>query len=234
MPSVGWLYSLSAPSNLNANERQKKAFSSYLSAAIALSAAAHFLLLAYGDLGFTEFEINYAPPMEQVEFQQRVEVPPPPQDIARPAVPVISTNVNISHDITIGSVLFEDNPAQRLPPPPTPTEIDLSEQPSFTPYSVKPELKNPEELQRALERHYPNTFKDAGIGGTTLLWVFIDMVGAVQNTKVVQTSGYQELDDAAELAIRSTARFSPAYNRDQRVPVWIQLPVTFRSVASAE
>jgi periplasmic protein TonB len=234
MPSAGWLYSLSDASMLTANERQKRAFGSYVSAAIVFSAGAHFLLLAFGNLGFNEFQIHYTPAMEQIDFQQRVEVPPPPQDIPRPAVPVISTSVNVDHEITIGSVRFEDNPAQRLPPPPTPTEVDVADQPSFTPYSVRPELRNPDELQRALERHYPKTFKDAGIGGTTLLWVFIDVVGAVQNTRVVQTSGYQELDEAAQTAIRTTAKFSPAYNRDQRVPVWIQLPVTFRSIASAE
>jgi periplasmic protein TonB len=127
-------------------------------------------------------------------------------------------------------VLIRDNPVDRLPAPPIPNAPDLSEQPAFTPYSVKPELKNPGELQKALERNYPRAYKEAGVGGTTLLWVFIDISGAVKNTKVVESSGHAELDEAAREVVTTTAKFSPAYNRDDRVPVWIQIPITFRVV----
>jgi protein TonB len=92
---------------------------------------------------------------------------------------------------------------------------------------VKPEIRNRGDLQRLLERNYPAMLKDAGIGGTTVLWVFINETGSVQNTKVTQSSGYEKLDEAAR-EVMEQIQFSPALNRDQKVPVWIQLPVTWQ------
>jgi TonB family protein len=43
---------------------------------------------------------------------------------------------------------------------------------------------------------------------------------------VNEGSGYQELDDAA-LRVAGMIEFTPARNRDQAVPVWISLPITF-------
>jgi TonB family protein len=215
----------------SANDRLKDRFASYVGAAIAVSALLHFAAFSVGGFRIPDFGLRLAPPIQQIEFQKRVEIPPPPAAIARPAIPVVSTNVFIDPDVTIGSVLIRDNPTDRLPPPPVPATPDISEQPVFTPYSVRPELRNSAELMQALERNYPRALKDAGIGGTTLLWVFIDIAGAVQNTRVVESSGYREFDEIAEQVVRGTARFSPAYNRDERVPVWIQIPITFRSMA---
>ena len=51
----------------------------------------------------------------------------------------------------------------------------------------------------------------------------------MRNTRVVSSSGFTELDQVAERVMSEAARFSPAYNRDTRVPVWIQMPVTFEA-----
>jgi protein TonB len=99
--------------------------------------------------------------------------------------------------------------------------------PSFTPHTVKPELTNGEEVQRALVREYPPMLRDAQIGGTVVVWLFIDTEGVVENSKVQTASGYPMLD-AAALNVANTMRFTPAYNRDQKVPVWVSIPITFR------
>jgi TonB family protein len=211
-----------------ANQRLKHAFASYVWAAIALSAGVHYLVLSWGSFVVPDFSLRVSPPLQQIEIQRELQIPPPPQSIPRPAIPIVSTRMNIDQEITIGSVLIRDNPIDRLPPPPTPTTVDISEQPVFTPYSVSPELKNGADLQRALERSYPRAYKEAGIGGTTLLWIFINETGEVRNTRVVSTSGYEELDQVAREVMHTVAKFSPAYNRDMRVPVWIQIPVTFK------
>ena len=78
-----------------------------------------------------------------------------------------------------------------------------------------------------LQRRYPTMLKDAGITGTTTLWVFINEQGDVQQTRIFESSGYDQLDQVAEQVMREVADFSPAQNRDQNVPVWIQIPVTF-------
>jgi protein TonB len=101
------------------------------------------------------------------------------------------------------------------------------ETPSFTPHTVRPELTNGEEVQRALIREYPPMLRDAQIGGTVVVWLFIDTNGVVENSKVQTPSGYPMLD-AAALAVANTMRFTAAMNRDQKVPVWVSIPITFR------
>lgn len=101
------------------------------------------------------------------------------------------------------------------------------ETPSFTPHTVRPELTNGEDVSRALVREYPPMLRDAQIGGTVTVWLFIDTNGAVENSKVQVPSGYPMLD-AAALNVANTMRFTPAFNRDQKVPVWVSIPITFR------
>ena len=64
-------------------------------------------------------------------------------------------------------------------------------------------------------------------GRPTDVWFFISEEGQVLNRIVSQTSGHTQLDEAA-LQVADVFRFTPALNRDERVPVWIQLPITFQ------
>jgi TonB family protein len=212
-----------------ANDKLKNSFNNWFWGALFAAAALHFALLALwpqmtaADVSIVSME------MEQVEIIQEFEIPPPPEQIQRPAIPILSANINIADDITIGEVTFEENPVSDLPPPPTGSGVNVADQPTFTPFEVRPELRNRAQYGQALERRYPPMLKDAGIGGTVTLWVYIDEQGNVQNTRVVTSSGYDQLDRVAEDVMREVAQFSPALNRDQRVPVWIQIPVTFQT-----
>ena len=106
------------------------------------------------------------------------------------------------------------------------TAENLEAAPVFTPYTVAPELRNRDEVSRALIRYYPPLLRDAGIGGTVLVWFFIDEQGRVQKTQVQKSSGQQSLDQAA-LRVADLMRFTPALNRDQKVKVWVALPIVF-------
>jgi len=119
--------------------------------------------------------------------------------------------------------LLED-PNRALPPPPQ--EGEISAAPTFTPFTVRPDIRNRAEVARALEREYPPLLRDAGIGGTVEVWFFIDDEGIVQRTAIDNSSGHQALDEAA-LGVARIIEFTPALNRDRRVPVWISLPITF-------
>ncbi|MCY4645405.1 MAG: TonB family protein, partial [Gammaproteobacteria bacterium] len=162
-----------------------------------------------------------------IELPPEIEIPPPPQAISRPATPVIAA-ADISEDITIAPTTFEDNPVEELPPPPDEEAVDISAAPTFTPYTVRPDLTNEREVQRALEREYPPILRDAGIGGTVNVHFFIDEEGMVQRTLVAQTSGHASLDEAA-LRVANVFRFTPALNLDKIVPVWIAIPITFQT-----
>ena len=125
------------------------------------------------------------------------------------------------------SILRTCSGARGAPPPPTEAvEIDVSAQPTFTPYEVAPEITNRSAVQSALVREYPAVLRDAGVGGTVLMHFFIDNTGSLENVLVAQTSGFEQLDQAA-MRVAEVFEFSPALNRDERVAVWIQVPITF-------
>ncbi len=44
---------------------------------------------------------------------------------------------------------------------------------------------------------------------------------------ISESSRHAQLD-AAALRVAAVFQFTPAMNRDERVPVWIQLPITFQ------
>jgi TonB family protein len=114
-----------------------------------------------------------------------------------------------------------DGPAAPPVAPPNP------QVPSFTPYDVQPEVTNVEQIRQALTREYPALLRDAGIGGTVVMWFFIDDRGLVENVQVNQSSGFEQLDSAATNVSR-TFEFTPAYYQNRPVPVWISIPITFQ------
>lgn len=210
-----------------ANDRFKKSFGAWLWGSILAAVVVHFAILAFfpamgiDDISFDTTEIRV------VEIPPHIELPPPPEQIQRPAAPVI-TDVAIEQEVTIAPTTFDQHRATDLPPPPTAELEDLSARPTFTPYTTPPDVLNREEVARALEREYPPTLRDVGIGGTVLMHFFLDENGVVGNFLVADTSGHAALDHAA-LRVAEVFRFSPAYNRDDRVPVWVQIPVTFEA-----
>ncbi len=117
-----------------------------------------------------------------------------------------------------------------VPPAESPA---LMSSPIFTPYTVRPDYVNAAEVHEALAREYPPLLRDAGIGGTVIVWFFIDEEGVVRNQLVQRSSGHEALDQAA-LRVAPVFRFTPALNRDQAVPVWVQLPITFTTGGGAE
>jgi protein TonB len=104
--------------------------------------------------------------------------------------------------------------------------VDRRTEPTFTPFTVAPEVRNRQAVGRALEREYPPVLRDAGVGGTVLMYFFIDESGVVRDYRVHESSGHNALDEAA-LRVASVIQFSAARNRDQQVAVWIQIPITF-------
>lgn len=111
------------------------------------------------------------------------------------------------------------------------TAEDVSAAPTFTPYTVAPRLKNREDVARALQRYYPDMLRDAGVGGRVLVWFLIDENGHVRKFQVKETSGHDALDQAA-LKVADVMEFTPALNRDQKVAVWVALPVVFSASAA--
>ncbi|HEX7048775.1 MAG TPA: TonB family protein [Longimicrobiales bacterium] len=97
---------------------------------------------------------------------------------------------------------------------------------------VRPSLANVAEVQQALAASYPAALRDAGIGGSVTMFLFIDAQGTVVNATVSASSGYPALDAAAQ-RVANVMRFLPALNVDgEPVPVWIQIPVSFQTAGA--
>ena len=87
--------------------------------------------------------------------------------------------------------------------------------PVDTPYEVAPVIANRLEVQRGLAIEYPPVLRDAGIDGTTLVHMYINAAGVVENALVAATSGYEQLDQAA-LQVAAAFEFEPAQNEGGR------------------
>lgn len=216
--------SIEAPAT--ANDRLKNSFASWFWGSMIAATLIHFGAFAFWpELTAEDFSVS-SEELTSIELPPEIDIPPPPEAISRPATPVIA-EANIEEDITIAPTTFEDNPVEDLPPPPEEAGTDLSAAPTFTPFTVAPEIQNRSEVIRAMEREYPPLLRDAGIGGTVRVYFFIDEEGRVQDFRIDQTSGHDALDQAA-LNVAEVYQFSPALNRDQRVPVWVSFPITFQ------
>ncbi len=206
-----------------ANDVFKRSASNWLAYGIIGAVVVHFALFAFfpnlqaADLsGMDEA-------LETIELPPEVQIPPPPEQIARPATPKVAA-ADINEDVTIAPTTFESNPVENLPPPPK--TGSPADRPSFIPYDVAPKLKNPTEIQKLLQRLYPSQLREAGIEGTVVLWIYIDENGVVQKTQVQKSSGYEAMDQAA-MGTADKMKFSPAMNRDKKTPVWVAQAITF-------
>lgn len=209
-----------------ANDRFKQTYGTWLWGGIIVATFLHFALLRFfppisaPDISFGVSEIT------AIDLPPEVEVPPPPEQIVRPAVPVVARGP-VEENITIAPTTFEENPVDRLPPPAAASPAHLGERPVFTPYTVAPRLRNREGAVEVVRKHYPPILQKAGIGGIVVVWAFIDSTGVVRNCEIHTSGGVRLLDEAALAAVREL-EFVPALNYDQHVPAWVSLPITFR------
>ncbi|MEJ2185637.1 MAG: energy transducer TonB [Gemmatimonadota bacterium] len=210
----------------SANDRFKAGFSTLFWESIALAVAIHFAIMAAWPAMRTA-DLSVATTVTRaVDLPPEIDIPDAPPPIARPAIPVVGAAA-VDENLTISQTTFEANPIEHLPPPANATRAaDIAAAPHFTPYEVAPKLINRSEVARALVEYYPPLLRNAGIGGTVMMWFYIDTEGRVLRTQVFKSSGYPNLDTAAQ-QVAEIMRFSPALNRDQKIPVWVQLPVVF-------
>lgn len=79
---------------------------------------------------------------------------------------------------------------------------------------------------------YPARARQLEHEGTVVLDVEVTAEGLCGSLRVARSSGHALLDEAAASAIR-TWRFKPATRGHGAVPVWVEIPVTFRLVDDA-
>lgn len=165
--------------------------------------------------------------IDVVDLFPDLDIPEPPEELQRPAEPVIAEFV-LDDELTMPSVDWDDNPREALPRPAVDRSVVAGDGPGFVPHTVAPELLSMDEVNRALVREYPSILRDSGIGGVVQVWIHVGTGGEALDARVHLSSGHDSLDDAA-LRVARTMRFSPAMNRDERVAVWVMIPIRFRT-----
>jgi TonB family protein len=112
--------------------------------------------------------------------------------------------------------------------PPVENPVDaFVEQLMNMPFTQAPRLLNGEAAAESIARAYPPDLRDSRIGGVVRVYVLVDERGRVQETRIDETSGWLELDDAA-LAVARRLEFFPARNGNETVAAWVSFPITFR------
>lgn len=211
-----------------ANERFKRAAAGWYWNALVGATLVHFGLLSFWPALTTASASFSTAELVAIEIPPDIEIPQPPEQIARPAAPVVSM-AEIDEEITIARTTMEANPVTSLPPPPARGGgQDLAAAPRYVPHTVGPVLRNRAEVERALERNYPARLRDAGIGGTPTVWFLVAEDGRVLRTLLHESSGYELLDEAA-MSVAQVMRFLPALNREVAVQVWVSLGVVFQA-----
>ncbi|MFT3763082.1 MAG: TonB family protein [Pseudoxanthomonas sp.] len=80
---------------------------------------------------------------------------------------------------------------------------------------------------RATPPPYPRAEQSAGIGGTVLLRILVDVDGAPLEAVVEQSSGNRNLDRAAQRHVLKTWRFQPAMRDGHAVQAYGLVPIVF-------
>ncbi len=230
-----------------ANERLKGSFDALVWGGIVAAVVVHFALFdlwpAMRARGVGVRALVAAEGFESLAVPPDVKIPAAPGEVPRPATPTIASSV-VAADVTIPRIDFATRDAGALPAPPglatgggaggerSGSAGDASAHPAFTPYTVAPELLNREQVVRAMKQYYPTAYRQTRTGGAVLMYLYIDERGRVLHEMVAQGSGYPLLDSAA-VKVARVYRFRPAWYRDRKAAVWVQIPIVFSVTAGA-
>ncbi len=147
------------------------------------------------------------PPPEPMPalMPERVPEPPPPPVVQTPAPSTPPSPIVASVEKTTTP------PEPARPSAPANPYVEIT-QPSYASH-VEPE--------------YPSLARRLHQQGTVTLELYINILGSLDKVKIVKSSGYPMLDEAAVAAMKES-HFHPAYQGTTPVPSRAQVAITFR------
>ncbi len=156
--------------------------------------------------------------VENIPQTQQSTAAPPPE---RPAVPIESEDEDLPDDVTITSTTIDFTEENVAPPAPAAEDDEI---PEFVAYDKAPEVV------KQVATEYPEIARRAGVEGDVWLRVPVDTNGTVIASKIKVVKNSTGNSGCVEAAIEAAKnyKFSPAYQRDRPVRVWVSLPFKFR------
>ncbi|RKX70405.1 hypothetical protein DRP53_05055 [candidate division WOR-3 bacterium] len=151
--------------------------------------------------------------VEEVSTQLERFIEPPKME--RPKVAIEAESEEEATDATIASTEFEE---VVIPTRHTGPEVEAI---PFFRVEVKPKLIY------SPPPKYPESARELGITGTTVIQAVVDVDGSVINPVIIKSSGSDILDMAALNAVKKY-KFTPGRQRDKYVRVRVQIPIVFK------
>jgi periplasmic protein TonB len=198
-----------------ANDRFKAGYGRTLQTTTLVSFVVYLLLFLFTpELKITPYRLP-DDTIEVVDIPTAIDIPPPPQELPKPQVPVeAAPDADVEEDIDIAETLPEDFSA---PLPTMGTGGPAGNE--FVAFDEKPEIV------QYVPPQYSEFAREAGLEGLVMVDVLVGTDGRVKDARVSR-SVHSVLDQAALVAARR-ARFTPGKQRNIPVEVWVTLPYNF-------
>lgn len=150
--------------------------------------------------------------------QRRTEPPPPPRpQLAPPPAPFVPPpEVHIETP--------PPAPVQSTAPAVVTTVRPVAPPPPAEPVRVPPRL----DVEHSEEAEYPPVSRRLGEQGSVILRVLIGTDGRVQESQLLQSSGFDRLDQAALAGVKRRYRFVPGTVDGRPEPMWYTFKFTWK------
>lgn len=200
-----------------ANVKFKKGYNRYLRNSLFGAIAIHFLVFYFTPQFEFKPYVLREEYFEAIDLPEQFDIPPPPQEIAQPAIPIeAAEGEEVDDEADMAPTTFDD--IDDLPPPPPPP----SEQ-SQAFYA----FDEPPVLIKHVSPRYPDLARQAGIEGTVLLRVLVGKDGKVISATVLQSDVTPMMEKSAISAAKQF-RFKPAKQRTVPVKATMMVPIRFK------
>jgi periplasmic protein TonB len=150
------------------------------------------------------------PPPMQMTPPPTAIVPPPEIHIETPPPPPPRATIRVARPVKPPPV---PTPAPAPAPVPIPAPAPV---PAAAPVRVMPRL----DASRSQQPDYPDASRRLGEQGSVVLQVLIGTDGRVVDAKILQSSGYQRLDEAAIDGVKNDYRFVPGTVDGKPAQMW--------------
>ncbi|HUH84665.1 MAG TPA: energy transducer TonB [Stellaceae bacterium] len=155
--------------------------------------------------------------------EQKPEQPPPPPPVLSPPpaafVPPPEVHVELPPPPPKSTAITVVAPVKPVPTPAPPAPAPVAE-----PVRVMPRL----DIGHSHEPEYPPTSRRLGEEGSLILQVLVGADGRVTDSKLVQTSGFDRLDQAALAGVKGNYRFVPGTIDGKPAPMWFTFRFTWK------
>jgi protein TonB len=183
---------------------------------------AGFFYAINSGLSKSVIDVVFGPIQTKIIEEQKVEAkepPPPPPDILPPPpdyVPPPDLAIEAEAAVQNNAIQAIQTQKAVAAPPPAPPAPKPG-----TPAHSDP--KHP-----ATQPEYPPTSRRLGEAGTVTLQIYVLDNGKVGDAKILKSSGFERLDEAAVREAKRAWKFVPATEEGKPIASWVNMAVTFK------